>query len=164
MSQVTEPVGAGLRRRAPRWRPRSVGAGQWPVLGVISCGGVVGALTRYGVQLVWPYRASGFPWSTFTINVTGCLLIGVVMALVVDVWTGRRLLRPFLGVGVLGGYTSFSAYTLDVGQTLADDAPRVAVAYLVATVLAALVAVWAASTGTQLLLRRPWRRRRGRAR
>jgi CrcB protein len=162
MAQVTEPAGSGLRSRARRWRPKLVGVGQWPVLGVVSCGGVVGALARHGVQLAWPLRPGGFPWSTFTINVTGCLLIGVVMALVAEVWMGRRLLRPFLGVGVLGGYTSFSAYALDIEQTLVAEAPRVALVYLAATVVTALVAVWAASTATHWLLRRPWRKRRSR--
>jgi fluoride exporter len=71
------------------------------------------------------------------------------------------LLRPFLGVGVLGGYTSFSAYVLDTQQTLAAGAPRVAVAYLAATVITALAAVWAAAAVTRWLIR-PRRRRRER--
>lgn len=160
MSQVTESAGSGLESGSPRGSLGFVGAGQWPVLGVVSFGGVVGALARYGAQLAWAAPPGGFPWSTFTINATGCLLIGVLMALLVEVWSGRRLLRPFLGVGVLGGYTSFSAYALDIGKTLAADAPRIALGYLAATVLAALVAVWAGSTLTRWLLRRPWRRRR----
>lgn len=128
---------------------------------MISCGGVVGALARHGLTVAWEHPPGGFPWATFTINVTGCLLIGAMMVLVTEVWSSRRLLRPFLGVGMLGGYTSFSAYVLDTQQILAAGAPRVAVAYLAATVIAALAAVWAAAAVTQWLIRP---RRRGRRR
>ena len=70
------------------------------VLPVISVGGVRGALARYGIQLGLPHRPAGFPWATFLVNITGCLLIGALMVLIVEVWSGPRRLRPFLGVGV----------------------------------------------------------------
>jgi CrcB protein len=73
-------------------------------------------------------RPGGFPWATFTIKVTGCFLIGALMVLVTETWSSRRLLRPFLGWACWGGYTSFSAYLLDVQQALLAGAPRVAVA------------------------------------
>ena len=66
------------------------------------------------------------------INVSGCALIGVLMVLVENVWTGRRLLRPFLGVGVLGGYTTFSTYVLDVNQAVGAGSPGIALLYLAA--------------------------------
>jgi hypothetical protein len=55
----------------PRARPPVA----WPVLGVISAGGVVGALARYGLGVAFPHPPTGFPWATFAINVSGCLLI-----------------------------------------------------------------------------------------
>ena len=160
MPRMTEQVDPGLSRRAPG-RRRRLGPRQWAVLGMISCGGVLGALGRHGLAVTWPHPPGGFPWATFMINVTGCLLIGAMMVLATEVWSSRRLLRPFLGVGVLGGYTSFSAYVLDTQQTLAAGAPRVAVAYLAATVITALAAVWAAAAVTRWLIR-PRRRRRER--
>ena len=76
------------------------------VLAAISAGGIAGALARYGLAAAWPHPPAGFPWSTFVINVTGCFLIGVLMVIVTEVVTHKPLLRPFLGVGVLGGYTT----------------------------------------------------------
>jgi len=126
----------------------------WPVLLAISAGGVAGALARDGVTTAWPHPASGFPWSTFTINVSGCLLIGVLMAIVTEVVPHRRLVRPFLGVGVLGGYTTFSTYIVDIHRTASAGAPWVALAYLASTLVAAVLAVWAGTAVTELLVRR----------
>jgi CrcB protein len=105
----------------------------------VSGGGVVGALARFGVQSACPAS----PWVTFAINVTGCLLIGALMVLLLEVWPPHPLLRPFLGTGVLGGYTTFSTYIVDIQHMLAQRAVVMAAAYLVATLIAALAAVYA---------------------
>ncbi len=128
--------------RSPRQRSKLRGT-PWAVLSVISAGGVLGATARYGLGLAFPASPGRFPWATFVINVTGCLLIGVLMVLVTEVWAGRRLVRPFLGVGVLGGFTTFSTYVVDIQHLVAAGAARVALVYLGGTVLAALVATWA---------------------
>lgn len=148
-------VDADAKLRAPTHR-RGLSGGSWPVLAVVSAGGVVGALSRYGLTVVFAYRPGAFPWATFGINVAGCLLIGVLMALLAEVWIGRRLLRPFLGVGVLGGFTTFSTYTLDIVQAVDTGAVPVALACLAGTVIAALAAVWVgvAITGWVIGLRR----------
>jgi fluoride exporter len=96
----------------------------------------------------------GFPWATFAANVSGCLLIGVLMVLVTEVWAGRWLLRPFLGVGVLGGYTTFSTYSVDVVRLVDAGVPAVALAYLAGTVLAALAAVYAGTVVARWVVRR----------
>ncbi|MFC7244744.1 fluoride efflux transporter CrcB [Catellatospora aurea] len=127
---------------------------QWDVLAVISAGGVLGALARYAVSQVLPPSPTGFPWGIFGVNVTGCLLIGVLMALVTDVWPGRRLLRPFLGTGVLGGYTTFSTYTVDIVRLADAGAVAVAAVYLVSTLLVALPAVYGGMVVTRWLVRR----------
>ncbi|GAA2639309.1 hypothetical protein GCM10010399_85870 [Dactylosporangium fulvum] len=132
-----------------------------PVLAAISAGGVCGALARHGLSTAWPHPAGGFPWSTFVVNVSGCLLIGVLMVVVTEVVPGRRLLRPFLGVGVLGGYTTFSTYAVDIHRTAEAGSPWVALAYLGATVVGALLAVWAGATATARVVGR-WRGQAGR--
>ncbi|MEV0326125.1 CrcB family protein [Micromonospora echinospora] len=134
----------------PAARPTPLAA----MLAVVAAGGVVGALARAGTLAAFPYRPTAFPWSTFAVNVVGCLLIGVLMVLLTRVWTDRPLLRPFLGVGVLGGFTTFSTYVLDVQQALRAGAPGTALAYLGATVLAALGAVWLGDAATGWLLDR----------
>lgn len=103
---------------------------------VISVGGALGAAARYGLTVAWPTPTGGFPWAIFVVNVSGCLLIGVLMAL-----RPKPLARYFLGTGVLGGYTTFSAYALDFQQLVAAGRIGLALAYLGATVTAALIAV-----------------------
>jgi CrcB protein len=119
------------------------------VLAAISCGGVLGALARYGLGEAFPH----WPWTTLLINVTGCLLIGVLMVLVAEVWPARRLLRPFLGTGFLGGYTTFSTYVVDVQRLVSTGRAAVAVAYLGGTLLSALLAVYLGTVTTRWLLR-----------
>jgi CrcB protein len=130
----------------------------WSVLGVISAGGAIGALGRYGLATAWPHAAGHFPWATFVTNVSGCLLIGILMVLITEVWSAHRLIRPFLGVGVLGGYTTFSTYTGDVQQLVAAGAARTALLYLAGTLAAALAAVYVGITLTRLATRRHARR------
>jgi fluoride exporter len=134
-----------VRRRRP-----GVARPPWDVLAVISVGGVLGALARYGLAAAWPHRRDHFPWATFTTNVSGCLLIGVLMVLISEVWVAHRLLRPFLGVGVLGGYTTFSTYTVDVQQLLSARAVGTGLLYVAGTLVAALAAVYVGSTATRL--------------
>jgi CrcB protein len=119
---------------------------RWSVLAAISAGGVIGALSRYGLQYAFPHAPAGFDWATFAINVSGCLLIGVLMVLVTEVFPGRPLLRPFLGVGVLGGFTTFSTYAVDALQAIEAGAAGTGLVYLAATLVAALVAVWLGHT------------------
>ncbi|GAA5168053.1 MULTISPECIES: fluoride efflux transporter CrcB [Amycolatopsis] len=136
------------QRRELRDRPGTV-------LGVIALGGASGALARYTVGALLPHQAGQWAWSTLLINVSGCLAIGVLMALIEHVWPRQRLLRPFLGVGVLGGYTTFSTATLDVVQLVDAHRPAPALLYLGGTALAALAAVALGSLATTALLTRP---------
>jgi fluoride exporter len=157
---VTEPVPAPMDSDVDLHVPAEkaeVRPSPIPVLAAISAGGALGALARDGVGAAWPHPASGFAWSTFLINVTGCLLIGVLMVIVTEVVPHRRLVRPFLGVGVLGGYTTFSTYVVDIHKAAAAGAPWIALAYLAATLVSAVLAVWAGHTVTSLLVRR-WTR------
>jgi CrcB protein len=129
-------------------------ANPWPVLLVISVGGMVGALARYFLQHVWPHQAGGFPWATFVINVSGSLCIGVLMALIDELPVRSRLVRPFVGVGILGGFTTFSTYAVDIQQSLGVAAARIALVYLTGTLVAALVAVWIGNMVTIVAVRR----------
>ena len=124
--------------RSQRWEiVRSRG----PVLAVIALGGGLGALARYGLSRVLPIPAGGFPWATFAANVLGCLFIGVLMVLVAEVWSGRRLVRPFVGVGLLGGFTTFSTYALEFHRLLRPGSAGLAFTYLGGTLLCAMLAV-----------------------
>ncbi len=113
---------------------------QWPVLAVVSVGGALGAVGRYGADLLLPAADRGFPVGTLLVNVTGCLLIGVLAGVLFGA-DSHRLLRPFVGVGLLGGFTTFSTYSVGISTLALDGAVGTAFGYLLATVAAALVAV-----------------------
>jgi CrcB protein len=115
-----------------------VGLGR--TLAVIAAGGVVGSLARYGLAEAWTHQPGGFPWATFVTNVVGCFLIGVLLARITP--KSHPLLRPFLGTGVLGGFTTFSTFAVDTDRLLPGHA-IVALVYFFGTLAAALVAVWA---------------------
>jgi CrcB protein len=123
---------------------------QWSVLAAISVGGAAGAVVRFAIANAWPSAPNGFPWATFVINVTGCLLIGVLMVAIAEIWPSHRLLRPFLGTGVLGGYTTFSTYVVDAQRLLEQRAAATALIYLVATLVSAILAVYAGTALARL--------------
>jgi CrcB protein len=112
----------------------------WDIAGVVAAGGALGGLARYGVNEALPHSLTGFPWSTFLENVSGCALLGALMVYLLEVRAPSRYLRPFLGVGVLGGFTTFSAYTAEARGLLQVDHPALAVAYLGASLAAGLAA------------------------
>ncbi|MBL1106460.1 fluoride efflux transporter CrcB [Streptomyces sp. 5-8] len=141
----TPGVRPASRRRA-EWRAQA------PVVGVVAAGGALGAVARYALTLAWPTPPGGFPWATFWTNVSGCAAMGVLMVLITEVWAAHRLLRPFLGTGVLGGYTTFSTYAVDIRALVDAGRPGLAFAYLAATLCAALAAVWLASAAARRVL------------
>lgn len=143
-------------------RPRVALRSRGDVLLVIAAGGALGSLARWGVGEVLPWSGDGFPWATFVENLSGGFLLGVLMIFVLDVWAPRRYLRPFLGVGLLGGYTTFSTYMLEAHDLIAAGRPAVALVYLFATLLAGLLAVWLGIGSARFAVRLA--RRRGRRR
>ncbi|MFF4547077.1 fluoride efflux transporter CrcB [Streptomyces sp. NPDC001435] len=148
---MTAPEAESLRVR-PSPARRSARRAQVPVVAVVALGGALGATARYALTLWWPTQPGGFPWATFVTNVVGCAVIGVFMVIITDVWAAHRLVRPFFGTGVLGGFTTFSTYAVDV-QRLADSGhPATGLAYLAATLVAALAAVWLASAAARRVL------------
>ncbi|MFE1449800.1 fluoride efflux transporter CrcB [Streptomyces olivaceoviridis] len=153
--QATEPTVTGVGRSAPAWR-RGLADGQAPVIAVVAAGGALGAVARYGASLLWPTAEGAFPWTTLVVNATGCAVIGVFMVVITDLWAAHRLVRPFFGTGVLGGFTTFSTYSVDIQQLVQSGQARTGLAYLAATLLAALAAVWLAAAATRRLI--SWRR------
>ncbi|MFI5673504.1 fluoride efflux transporter CrcB [Streptomyces cellulosae] len=127
--------------------------GQAPVVAVVALGGALGATARYALFLGWPAHTGQFPWATFWTNVVGCAVIGVFMVVITDVWAAHHLVRPFFGTGVLGGFTTFSTYTVDIQKLVDSGHPRTGLAYLAATLLAALTAVWLAAAATRSVLK-----------
>jgi CrcB protein len=115
---------------------------RWDVLLVISAGGALGSLARWGVGELVPWSGDEFPWATFIENISGGFALGVLMVFLLDVWPPHRYLRPFLGVGLLGGYTTFSTYMLESRDLLVGDEAATAFVYLAGSLVAGLIAVW----------------------
>ncbi|MGC4947375.1 fluoride efflux transporter CrcB [Streptomyces sp. DT224] len=128
---------------------------QTAVVAVVALGGAVGASARYGASLLWPTASGGFPWTTLVVNATGCAVIGVFMVVISEAWAAHRLVRPFFGTGVLGGFTTFSTYAVDIEQLVARGRAGTGLVYLGVTLLAALAAVWSAVRLTRRAL--AWR-------
>jgi CrcB protein len=117
-------------------------AQRWDVLLVVAVGGALGSLGRWGLGEALAGSGSSFPWATFVENVSGSFVLGALVVVLLARWPRSRYLRPFIGVGVLGGFTTFSTYALDLRTLVAADRLALAVSYLVGTLLAALLAAW----------------------
>lgn len=134
---------------------RQLSRGLGSVVAVVSLGGMIGASARYGAAQIWPTTAGAFSWTTLWVNAAGCAVIGVFMVVIADVWAAHRLVRPFFGTGVLGGFTTFSTYAVDVQKFVAGGQARAGLAYMAWTLLVALAAVWSAVWVTRRVL--AWR-------
>jgi fluoride exporter len=121
----------------------------------VMVGGAAGALARWAIEFAVP-PVGGFPLATFLINVTGAFALGVVGVALLERLVPTRYLRPLLGIGLLGAYTTFSTMAMDGVRLLDQGRPALAVGYWVATLLVGQMAgVYGMWLGR---LRRPRRR------
>jgi fluoride exporter len=109
--------------------------------GYAALGGVLGALARWAVTEALPTTPGTWPWATFGVNITGCLLIGVLLAVLLARFPGSPWLRPFLAVGVLGGYTTYSTFAVEAVRLTDDGHAALAAGYVLASVIGGVAAV-----------------------
>jgi CrcB protein len=115
-----------------------------PTVLAVAIGGAVGACARFGLDTLIERRSFAvFPWSTFTINVTGCFAIGVVIACLVDRHHLPAWARVGLVVGVLGGYTTFSTFAQEALDLVEAREAAIALTYALGSVLVGVSAVYA---------------------
>jgi fluoride exporter len=124
---------------------------EWPVLAAIALGGGLGSVARELVGRAWPTAAGGFPWGTFLVNVSGSFGLGIVLVLVLQVWRPGRYARPFLAVGFLGGFTTFSTFAAEIHGLLERGRWALGDGYAIGSVLAGLAAVWLGMAATRRL-------------
>jgi CrcB protein len=111
---------------------------------VIAAGGGLGAIARHYLATVVTTRTATwtpFPAGTMTVNVVGCLLAGLVIGAITRAPLSVEG-RAFLTVGVLGGFTTFSAFGADTFVLMQSGATSIALAYVLASVVLSLSAVW----------------------
>ncbi len=113
-------------------------------IAAVGIGGGIGAILRYLVGSAFLQRfGPGFPWGTFAINVTGSFFIGVVAQLALSRSFGvTPMMRVFVATGVLGGYTTFSTFSLDSVVLIGDGAPTLALAYAAGSVITGVLAAY----------------------
>ena len=123
-----------------------------PLVLAVAAGGALGALLRYEAGLIWPTAIGTFPTTTLLINLSGCLVIGAFLVVITEIWTPHPLLRPFFATGVLGGFTTFSTYSLDIVLLVEQGHPATAMLYLGVTAVGALLAVAIGMVSARALL------------
>ncbi|MCV2446783.1 fluoride efflux transporter CrcB [Paracoccus sp. DMF] len=104
----------------------------------VALGGALGSMARYGVNIL-AGRVTGLPLGTLTVNIAGCFAMGLLASVLA--LRGGQHLAPLLLTGVLGGFTTFSAFSLDALTLWQRGAAGLALGYVAASVLLSLAAV-----------------------
>jgi CrcB protein len=109
----------------------------------VAIGGAAGSVARYLTQL-WAGKLLGmdFPWGTLAVNVLGSLIMGVLVELFALRWSVDPVMRAFLTIGILGGYTTFSSFSLDVLLLIQRGEVLVAGTYILTSVIVSLAAIF----------------------
>ncbi len=106
------------------------------VLLAVAAGGALGAVGRYLVMIqVARWFGSGFPFATLAVNVIGSFILGLLIELLALVWSPPQELRALIVVGVLGAFTTFSTFSMDVALQVERGEANWAMVYIVASVV-----------------------------
>lgn len=119
---------------------------------MIAIGGAIGAIARYQIAAAVQARVpAGFPYGTFVVNVSGCLVMGFVTALMTERLVVHPNWRFLIPIGFIGAYTTFSTFELETFRAVAEGAWPIAAANVVASCLAGYVALWAGFVAARLM-------------
>lgn len=116
----------------------------------VACGGALGALLRYLLQTSLVYSGK-FPMAIFIANVIGSLLMGVLFVLLQEKSLFAQWLRPFLMVGLLGAFTTFSTFSLDTIRLLETGQVMTALSNVILSVVVAIGAAYVGVTLARML-------------
>jgi CrcB protein len=108
---------------------------------LIGLGGAIGSMLRYGTS--WLVGPKNFPLATLLVNITGSFIIGLVMAYCLKNESFSANWKLFLATGICGGFTTFSAFSMENLQLLQNEKFGMAACYTASSLLFGLVAVWA---------------------
>ena len=111
---------------------------------LVTVGGAIGSAGRYLVGIgVARAMGTAFPWSTLTVNIVGSFLMGLLADTILRRYGGSPEMRAFLATGVLGGFTTFSAFSLDTATLIGRGESGPALGYIIASVAISLAALYA---------------------
>ncbi len=108
----------------------------------VALGGAIGSSARYGVNILAPrLLGESFPWATFLVNILGCFVMGAITAFLRTKMPDDETLRLFLTTGLMGGFTTFSAFSLDFFNLMQRGQMPLAILYALASGLLSIIAV-----------------------
>lgn len=118
----------------------------------IALGGAIGAVGRYAVVSAVGALGHGFPFGTLVVNVVGSAVLGALVEVFALYWSPSPELRAMIVVGMLGAFTTFSTFSLDVLTLFTRGETAAALAYVVASVVLSIGAFWLGMTVFRHLL------------
>jgi fluoride exporter len=108
----------------------------------VALGGAIGSAARYGVNIIAPrFLGTSFPWATLVVNVVGCFAMGYLTAMLRQKFADDEHMRLFLTTGMLGGFTTFSAFSLDFFGLMQRGEMPLAMGYAIGSVVLSIIAV-----------------------
>lgn len=134
---------ARRRPALPRTRPRAALVPPLRNIGLVVVGGGIGALVRVGVSQAFPTPEGVWPWTTLVENVSGAFLLAVLLTVLTERVAAGPWVRPLLGTGVLGAYTTFSTLAYEIERLASGRRVGVAAGYAAVNVVTGLLAALA---------------------
>lgn len=122
------------------------GVARWQAAGVVFLGGTVGVGLRFALSNAGPPDSGGWPWGIFAINLVGAFLLGLLVAGLASAGPDRgwrRQLRLGVGTGVLGGFTTYSTFAVEVVDLAGGGHWGLSLGYALGSVVLGLLAAWA---------------------
>jgi len=121
----------------------------WYSILLVALGSACGGVARFLMQYAFAsWVGVSFPWGTLCVNALGCFAIGLTYGL-----TEKSLARHFIGVGILGGFTTFSSFSFETMALMQDDHPGAALGYVGLSMGSCLALVWLGWLAAQALRR-----------
>jgi CrcB protein len=111
------------------------------IIGVVAIGGAIGSVARYAVSTI-QNPVAAFPYAIFIVNVTGGLLMGIATGLFALKFNVSSEVRAFFTTGILGGYTTFSTFSLESAMLIERHDYAMAAAYVFGSALISILALF----------------------